>query len=149
MLGPLIATFISGETSNMARRVRRAAVAYAVAGLAGLVGLGFLVGAGYLVAARRFGAIEAAAGFGVGFLIIAVLILGIHKLVARGRARRSADRRYSDIASIVAATAISLLPSLLRGRTGIAAVIWPVLAVLAYAIYRENAEPDDKDTPAK
>ncbi|MGO4837845.1 hypothetical protein AB4144_36940, partial [Rhizobiaceae sp. 2RAB30] len=62
MLGSLIAAFISGETSNMVRRVRRAAITYFIAGLACLVGLGFLVGAGYLAAAERFGSVEAAAG---------------------------------------------------------------------------------------
>lgn len=149
MLRSLIAAFISGEASNMARRARRAIVAYLMAGLAGLVGLGFLVAAGYLVVAERFGSVEAAVGFGVGFLLVAGLIVGIYGLSSRRRKRKAADRRSLDIASIVAAAVVSLLPSLVRGRAGVAAVVWPVLAVLAYAIYRENTAPDEGDKPAE
>ncbi len=149
MLGSLIAAFISGEASTMARRARRAMVAYFVAGLACLVGLGFLVGAGYIAASERFGSVEAAVGFGAGFLSLAGLVIGIHSLSSRGRRRKAADRRSVDIASIVAAATVSLLPSLLRGRAGVAAVVWPVLAVLAYAIYRENTSPDEEDDPSE
>ncbi|BCH30369.1 hypothetical protein MesoLjLc_22990 [Mesorhizobium sp. L-8-10] len=149
MLGSVIAAFISGEASNMARRARRAMIVYVLAGLAGLVGIGFLVAAGYIAAAERFGAVETAAGFGVGFLLVAALIIGISGLSDRRRSRREADRRSFDLASIAAAAAISLLPSMLRGRAGIAAVVWPVLAVLAYAIYRENTTPDKGDEPSE
>lgn len=133
----------------MARRARRAMIAYVLAGLAGLVGIGFLVAAAYIAAAERFGAVETAVGFGIGFLLVAGLIFGIYGLSARRRSRRAANRRSLDIASIVAAAAVSLLPSLLRGRAGIAAVVWPVLAVLAYAIYRENTAPDEGDEPSE
>lgn len=149
MLGSLIAAFLSGEASDVARRARNAAIAYLLAFVVGLTGIGFLVGAGYLAAARRFGAIEAASGFGLAFLLIALLILGVHALKARSRARSAAGRRSVDMATIAAAAAVSLLPSLLRGKAGIAGIVWPILAVLAHAIYRENVKPDDGDEPSE
>ena len=54
MLGSLIAAFASGEAFTAVRRVRRAAVIYALAALMALAGVGFLVGAGYAAAARRY-----------------------------------------------------------------------------------------------
>jgi hypothetical protein len=149
MLGPLIAAFVSGEAFDVARRLRRAVILYLLAGTIGLIGIGFLIGAGYLVAVRRFGAIEAATGFGVVFLLIAILVVGVNALMDRRLARRAAGRRSVDMASIAAAAAVSLLPSLLRGKEGIAGIVWPMLAVLAYAIYRENVEQDGGDEPSE
>jgi len=148
MLGSLIAAFVSGEALDVARRARRTGIVYLCAGIVGLAGFGFLVGAAYLAAVRRFGAIEAAIGFGLAFLLIALLILGIHALATSMRVRRSASRRTVDMATIAGAAAVSLLPSLLRGKTGIAGIIGPAIAVLAYAIYRENAKPDGDDKPS-
>lgn len=145
MLGSLIAGLVSGETLDAARRARRAAIFYLIAGIFGMVGIGFFVGAGYVAAARRFGAIEAAVGFGVAFLLVALLVLGVHMVTARTRARSKVDRRHADMATIAGAAAVSLLPSLLRGRSGIGGIIWPALAVFAYAVYRENVKPDKGD----
>ena len=35
-------------------------------------------------------------------------------------------------------------PSLLKGKAGLAGIIGPALAILAYGIYRENVKPEDE-----
>jgi Na+/pantothenate symporter len=142
MLASLIAAFASGEAMDAVRRAKVTAIAYLAAALFGLCGLGFLVGAAYIVAARRFGGVEAAIGFGVGFLLVAIIILAIRSLAARSRARR-ARRRGANLATIAGVAAVSVLPALLKSRAGIIA---PIVALAAYAIYRENQKkPDDPD----
>jgi hypothetical protein len=142
MLASLIAAFASGEARNVVRRAKVTAIAYLLAAVLGLCGLGFLTGAAYIVAARRFGAVEAAVGFGIGFLLAAVIILAVRSLSARSRARR-ARRRGVDLATIAGVAAVSALPALLKSRAGLIA---PIVALAAYAIYRENRKkPDGRD----
>ena len=143
MLASLIAAFASGEAMKIVHRAKVTAIAYVLAGLCGLCGLGFLVGAGYIAASRRYGSLEAAIGFGVGFIVIALLILAIRAIAARSRARR-ARRRGVDLAAIAGVAAMSVLPTLLKSRAGIIA---PIVALAAYAIYRENLgkKPDDPE----
>jgi hypothetical protein len=46
--------------------------------------------------------------------------------------------------------ALALLPALAKSKGGLGAVIAPALAVVAYAIYRENTKPpkpDPEDMP--
>lgn len=145
MLASLIASLASSETTLALRRTRRAAVAYMAAALAGLCGIGFLVGAAYVWAARRFGHVEAAVGFGVGFLVLAGLILLFHKFAAGARAREDKRRRTSDMTALGISAAMAALPTLLRSKGGIGAVLGPVVALAAYAIYRENTKPDEGD----
>ena len=134
MLASLIAAFASGEAMNLVHRAKVATIAYALAALCGLCGLGFLVGAGYIVASRRYGSLEAAIGFGIGFIVLALFILAIRAIAARSRARR-ARRRGVDLAAIAGVAAMSVLPTLLKSRAGIIA---PIVALAAYALYREN-----------
>ena len=134
MLASLIAAFASGEAMNAVHRAKVTAIAYLLAAIATLCGLGFLIGAGYIAASRRFGDMEAAIGFGVGFLLIALIILAIRSITARSRARRK-RRRGADLATIAGVAAVSVLPALLKSRAGIIA---PLVAFAAYAIYREN-----------
>ncbi len=157
MLSSLVAAFLSGEATVAVRRARRAAIVYLFAGLMGLVGAGFLVGAAYAVAASRFGTVEAAVGFGLVFLLIGLLALGIHAISSRARKREAAGRRNADMATIASVAAVSLLPaltrlpSMMKSKTGLVGILGPALAVLAYGIYRENVKPkDDKpDKPAE
>ena len=65
-LASLLVSFVTGEAGTIAKQVRGAAIAYGLALLGALVGMCFLVLAAYLWAARRFGSIEAALGFGIG-----------------------------------------------------------------------------------
>ena len=89
----------------------------------------------------RYGDLEAAIAFGVGFIVIALVILAVRAISARSRARR-ARRRGIDLAAIASVAAASALPALLKGKGGIIA---PIVALAAYAIYRENIgkKPDD------
>jgi len=147
MLASLIAAFASGETMRSLRQARKAAIAYALAGVAVLCGLGFLIAAAYIWAARRYGDIEAALGFGAGFLLLAGLVLLAHKLATRSRKRDAAKMRSSEITTIATAATLAALPVLLRSKSGLGALLTPVAAILAYAIYRENTRPDKDDSP--
>jgi Na+-transporting methylmalonyl-CoA/oxaloacetate decarboxylase gamma subunit len=138
MLASLIASFASGETALVVRRARRAAIAYLLAGVAALCGIGFLIGAVYIWASQHYGAIEAALGIGVIFLLLSGLVLIIHTTTARIQARRAKERRASDLTTVAVASALAVLPTLLRGKTGLGTVIAPLVALTAYAIYREN-----------
>ncbi|MCA0275654.1 MAG: hypothetical protein LCH86_06600 [Proteobacteria bacterium] len=145
MLASLIASIASSETGYVVRRARGAVIAYLAAAMLGLCGLGFLVGAAFVWAARRYGTLEAAIGFGVGFLVLAVLILLVHRLATAARAREDRRRRRADLAALGTSAVLAALPTLLRSKGGIGAVLGPVVALAAYAIYRENRKPDDSD----
>lgn len=150
MLASLLAAFASGETFQAARRIRRAAIAYALAGTALLTAIGFLVGAGYVAAARRYGSVEAALGFAGGFFLLAILVLIIHRIVSGMRARSIARKRSSELTTIGAAALLAVLPSLIRGKGGATTLLAPAVALIAYAIYRENSKKGgglDKDAP--
>lgn len=138
MLASLIAGLASGETMLALRRARSSAIAYAAAGIAFLCGAGFLVAASYIWTARRYGAIEAALGFGLGFLVLGAIVLIIHKIMARSGVKRAAQRRSSDLTAIAVASALAALPAMLRGKAGLGTLAAPAIAALAYAIYREN-----------
>lgn len=150
MLGSLIAAAASGEFFGAIRRARGAAVAYALALVFGLTGVGFLIGAAFVAASRRWGTIEAAAGFGAGFILLAILILAIHSFTRRMRADRVAKQRGVDVATIAGVAAVSLLPLLARSKKGgIFGLAAPLIAVAAYAIYREQSvkKPDGDGKP--
>jgi undecaprenyl pyrophosphate phosphatase UppP len=141
MLTSLIASLASGETVVALKRARRAAVVYLVSGLLVLIGAGFLLGALFAWTAQRYGTIEAAILFGVVFIALALVILVVHRLTARSRATKAAERRKSDLTALGVATVLAVLPGLLRGRAGIGALLAPAIAAAAYAIYRENKKP--------
>lgn len=137
MLTSLIAGLVSGETIEAARRARRAAIVYVLAGIAALCGVGFLIGALYIWLADLYGRLATAIGFGIGFVVLAGLILLINRLTAAPRARRAVEKRKSDLTSAGVAATVALLPGILRSA-GVGSVVAPALAVIAYAIYREN-----------
>lgn len=148
MLASLLAGLVSGETAVALRRARRAAIVYLLAGVSALCGIGFLIGALYIWLAMRYGRLEGALILAVGFIVLAILIVMVDRLTARSRARRAAERRKSDMAALGIAAAAAVLPGLVRGRAGLGALLAPALAVVAYAIYRENTGPDrDRDRP--
>lgn len=141
MLASLLASLASGETIVAIRRLRRAAVAYLLAGVAALCGVGFLIGALYIWLSDRYGRLEAALGFGVGFIALALLVVFAHRLTAGSRARRVTAKRRSDLTAMGIAAAVAAVPTLMRSRVGIGALLAPALAAAAYAIYRENSRP--------
>lgn len=148
MLAPLIGALISGEAAEAARRVRAAVIAYLVAGAFFLCGAGFLLVAAYIAAAREFGAITAALGFGIGFVLLGGIVLGIHRFAA-ARRRQRRNRFTAEFATLAGAAIMAGLPLLLR-RGALGALIAPLLALIGYAIYRENRTeppPGDPDLP--
>lgn len=151
MLATLISGLASGETVAAMRRARTAAVVYVLAAVFALCGLGFLVGAAYIWAANSYGSMAATLGFGIGFLVIAGLILLVYRISAGTRARRRARRRNADLKAIGITAALAVLPTLLKRKGGMGAVLGPAIALAAYAIYRENTKPgsDDPDAGGK
>lgn len=141
MLASLITAFVSGEAMDIARRARTTLIVYVLVAILALTGIGFLVGAGYIAAAQRYGSLEAAIGFGLGFLAAAIIILVARSIVSSARRRRE-KRRSIDLATIIGAAAVTALPVLLRSKGGIAA---PLIAAVAYMIYRENRKPEDQE----
>src|SRR6185312_7717876 len=102
MLASIIGSFASGEISDIFGRLRRATIVYALAVVAAACGIGFLIGAGFMLAARRYGAIEAATGFGVGFIVIAILVVSLHALAeARAKARRRKKARTAELSGVL------------------------------------------------
>ena len=57
-------------------------------------------------------------GSAAGFVVLAILILIVHRLTAGVRARRAADRRKADLTAVGVAAALAVLPGLLRGKGG-------------------------------
>lgn len=147
MLASLLAGLASGETVMALRRARRAAITYLLAGAAALCGVGFLVGALYIWLAERLGRVEAALLLGVLFILLALFVLLVDRLTAKERGRRAAQRRKSDLAALGVAAALGALPGLTRSRAGLAALVGPAVAVIAYAIYRENRTSGRRDPP--
>ncbi|WP_366510967.1 hypothetical protein [Mesorhizobium sp.] len=67
------------------QRARITAILYGLAAIFALCGVGFLIGAVYIWLAARYGPLATSLGFGIGFLVIAGLIIVIHKLTASAR----------------------------------------------------------------
>lgn len=149
MLASLIAGLASGETAAAMRRARLAAIVYVLAGAAALCGIGFLIAAAFIAAAARYGSIAAALGFGIGFLLLGMLILIVFLLSAGSRKAKREKRRKADMTAIGVTTALTVLPTLLRGKAGLGALLAPAIAAAAYAIYKENTKPDGSDPDAE
>ncbi|MCO5064784.1 MAG: hypothetical protein M9924_10225 [Rhizobiaceae bacterium] len=148
MLAALLGSLASGETKLALRRAKLAVFVYGFAAICLLCGLGFLVGAGYIFAAERYGSLQAALGFGAGFILLALLALLIFKLTARRRARRTAAFRKSEISALAAASGIAIASNLLRSKAGIGLIATPLVGFLAYQIIKENTRrppPPEQD----
>lgn len=137
----MIAGLASGETTAALRRAKFAAIAYGVAAMAALCGIGFLIGALYIWTSRQYGSLEASIGFGIGFLVLAGLIVLIFRIGARARARRVRRRRSADMTALGTTALLALLPTLGRSKAGPSIIIGPAAALLGYVIYRENTKP--------
>ncbi|MDX8523232.1 phage holin family protein [Mesorhizobium sp. MSK_1335] len=148
----LISALASGEAMAALQRARTTAILYGLAAIFTLCGVGFLIGAAYIWLAARYGPLATSLGIGIGFLVVAGLILVIHKLATGMRNRRRARRRQADMTAVGITAALALLPALAKSKGGLGAIVAPALAVVAYAIYRENAKPrpfkpDPEDMP--
>ena len=96
MMARLLASLAAGEFSGVVRRLRVATIFYALAAFLGLFGFGFLVLAAFVAASQQWGVIEAALGFGIAFVAMAVVVLVGLKIWGRIQSRRARRRRVSD-----------------------------------------------------
>lgn len=147
MLAALISGFVSGEAVAAFQRARRAAIAYLIAAIFGVFGMVFLLVAAYIAAAHRLGPVTAALVFGGAFLAVAVLVVLISRLGAERVVRKTSRRRNREMSRIAVTTALALLPMLVRGRVGKAALIAPAIAAIVYGIYRENSRRGAPEDP--
>ncbi|WP_442582250.1 hypothetical protein ACSBOB_10015 [Mesorhizobium sp. ASY16-5R] len=145
MLASLIAGLATGETLAALRRAKRAAIAYLLAGILAAFGIVFLLVAATIWASQRYGAIHATLGIGGAFVALAVVIVLVHKMTSRVRAKAAVRQRNRDFAKAAVAAGIAVAPALLSGRAGKAALLAPAIAAVAYAIYRENSKPPAPD----
>lgn len=127
------------------------AILYGLAAILALSGIGFLIGAAYIWLAARYGPLATSLGFGLGFLVLAALIVLIDRLTTGMRARRRARRRKADMTALGVTAALALLPALAKSKGGMGAALAPVIALVAYAVYRENMgsgprNPDSGET---
>lgn len=144
MFKALIGSLIAGEMKELTGRVRSSVLLYLFAGICVVVGIGFLIGAAFLLAAERYGTLEAALGFGGGFIVLAVLLVLIDSMQAKAWKRRRAERRGGELKALAATALLAALPGLLKTRTGFAGIMMPVIGLIALKIYDENREDEDE-----
>lgn len=147
MLATLIANIASGEALLAFRRAKVTFIVYALCAFLALIGFVFLLVGAYLYAAAHFGPIDAAAAFGGGFIGLGLVILVVFKLTTRARRRRATERRKGELATVVAASALALLPALANRKSASTLLIAPLFGMLAYRIYKENSR-GPKSPPA-
>jgi hypothetical protein len=131
--------------ANLRRKVdqlRRAALFYTLAGAAFVLGLVFLLIAAYIFFAERYGALPAALGFAGGLIVLALLILAIHSLGgSRPSPRLEKEERADQMKAMATAVAIGAVPAIIRSTGIVGALVLPAIAVVGYAIYKENKAP--------
>lgn len=147
MLAALISGFISGEAVGAFQRARRAAIAYMIAAVFGMFGIVFLLVAAYIAAAQRIGPVYAALAFGGAFMVVAILVVLISRIGREQVVRKTSRKRNREMSRIAVTTGLALLPTLMRGRVGKAALIAPAIAAIVYGIYRENSRPRAPEDP--
>lgn len=145
MFARLIALLATGEAGVVKRRIKTAVIAYTAAALAFLLALVFLLVSAYLASAVRWGAIDAAFWFGIGFVILTALILIVYKIVAASQRRAQQRRRAADASMVAGASAMAMLPAILTRSGGIAAVLLGVAGLSGYAAYRALYGSADED----
>lgn len=139
MIGTLIASVATGEVKTVLDRVKRTVLAFTISGLCFLIAIIFLMIAGTLWLAHRLGPIEATLSVGIGFLVVGIVVLILHRLTSSTKSKVAKRRRDDDLRKAAIATGIAILPTLLRGRTGRAALLAPAAGAVAYVLYRENS----------
>lgn len=143
----LVAGLATGETLAALQRARRAAIFYLVAGVLSFTAVIYFLIGGTIWLAHRYGAVEASIGMGVAFLGLALIIFLIYKVTSVARAKTAQRQRSRDYTNAAIAAGIAAAPALLRGKTGLAALLLPAVGMVAYAIYRENRVSDPLDPP--
>ncbi|MEZ5812260.1 MAG: hypothetical protein R3D45_12680 [Rhizobiaceae bacterium] len=145
MLKSLVSSLVSGEVKELTSRVSSAAILYVLAGLCAVVGVAFLVGAGFVLVAERYGTIEATLGFGLGFLVVAVLLLVVNSMQAKAWKRRREEARAGEVKALAIAALLGAVPGLLKTRGGLAGILVPIIGLVALKIVDENRGDGGKD----
>ncbi len=149
MLSSLLTSILSGEASNAVKRTRAAIIAYALIGVCAVLAAGFLLAALFIWLSRRFGTLETAIGFGLGFLLLAALVWLVSWLVARSRRKKRAAQQRAELATLAAVAAVGALPGLMNGRSMAGILGLPIIGLIAAEIYKENfgrkADADAED----
>ncbi|WP_265515727.1 hypothetical protein [Nitratireductor luteus] len=149
MFARLIALLATGEATLIKRRLKSGLVAYSILALTALLALVFLLLAAYLAATARWGAINAALWFGIGFLVLSLAVFIAYKIVARAQRRAQQRKRVSDTGMLVGATAVAMLPAILGKRSGAIGILLTLAGVAGYAAYRENERRRDAGGAAR
>jgi hypothetical protein len=148
MLATLIQSIAAGETSRAAKRVRRAAIDYLIAGICLVIGVGFLIAAAFIFVAERYGSLYTSLGFAFIFIALAGAALVVHRILSGMQAKRRAEEaRAAQLKTLAGAAAFAILPTLLKGRGGLLEILTPVIAMAAYAIYKEHSDQARDDDP--
>lgn len=142
----LLTLLLAGEASDMKRRLRIALIVYAIGAFAAVMAFIFLMIAAYIAAAFRWGAVEAAIGFAIGFAVLAIVILGIYRITAEARRREQQRRRTENAAMAASASAAAAIPALL-GKKGLGAnlAILALAGLGGFAAYRQFEQRSKKD----
>lgn len=143
MLASFFALLASGQIGFLKQRVKTAAIAYGAAALAVLVGAVFLIHAAYLVTAERVGPTAAALYFGVGFILLAIAIIIVFKIVAAMQRRAQRRRLAADRSAMAGASAMAMLPVLISRKGGMSAALVALAGLAGFAAYRALRNPDD------
>lgn len=141
MFARLFALLATGEAGLIRQRVKTAAIAYTVAFVAAVLAVVFLLVAGYLAAAVRWGAIDAAFWFGIGFAVLTGLVLIAYKIVAAAQRRAQRRKRAADASMLAGASAMAMLPAIAGKKGGTTAILLGLAALAGYAAYREFNRP--------
>lgn len=145
MFKALMGSLIAGEMKELTGRIKTATVLYLLACILVVVGIGFLIGAAFVLAAERYGTLEAALGFGFGFIVLAVLLVLINSMRAKAWKRRRLEQKGGELKALAATALLAALPGLLKTRSGFAGIMMPVIGLIALKIYDENRESDDPE----
>ncbi len=146
MLRSMVMALIAGQAKELTRRVRSAALLNLLAVIFATVGAGFLVGAGFIVAANRYGTLESAIGFAIGFLAVAALLFAVNAIQSRAWKRRQEQMQANEMKTLAATALIAALPGLLKSKSGLAGILLPIAGLVALKIYDENRDrTEDND----
>lgn len=146
MIKSLFGALLAGETRQLAARARLAAICYGLAGLCFLIAAGFVIAAGFIALAEQVGSLEAALWFAGGFLLLSLVIFTIQAVMRRAAERRRRAERASEWQALAIASALTLLPGLARSKLGLAALLTPLVGLVAWRVIEENRTPRTPDS---
>lgn len=143
MLRTVLMALAGAGLRGKVKQLKRAMVFYTVAGVAFVFAILFLLVAGFIFFAERHGALVTALGFGGAFLLIAIVTMAIYGLGGRSvtSRRKVEEERAEQMRAIATAAAIGAAPAIIRSTGIVGAIVLPLAAAAAYAIYRENTRP--------